>query len=213
MSTSLDVQAIDSKVDNFAAKQVCSHRITVNHLEKIEESVQAIGTLQHATHETTLDISRSTDKIHETLQDIWMSQTSSEQTTRIQVEKLDATLAAIQRSLLNVARRGKARPRARRTGRRICHDSSQVRPVENCKDGSMTETFSEFVQRTTDNSVIPAQLNRLVDLAVTVRYRRGKAHYEAVAVPDLEFSAADSGAKLRMVKYLQDLRLLLWLLC
>jgi hypothetical protein len=77
----------------------------------------------------------------------------------------------------------------------------------------MLGVFSGLVQRTTNPSTIPAQLNKLVDLAVTVRYRCGKAQYEAVAVPDPEFDAANFGTRLRMVKYLQDLRLLLWLLC
>ena len=76
----------------------------------------------------------------------------------------------------------------------------------------MPGIFSELVQRTVDPSTIPVQINRLVDLAVTVRYRCGKAQFRAVAVPDPEFDAADFETKLRMVKYLQDLRLLLWLL-
>jgi hypothetical protein len=211
MSTSLDVQAIDSKVDDLAVKQTSSHQITVSHLEKIQEGVEAAETLQHTAHQTTLDISRSTDRIHEALHDIRMSQTSSQQTTQLQAERLDTALAAIQRSLLSRARPARSRPRSRRIGR-----TPHVTPIadnKESKDHALLDVFSELVQRTTNPSTIPAQLNRLVDLAVTVRYRCGKAQYEAVAVPDPEFEAANFGTRLLMVKYLQDLRLLLWLLC
>jgi hypothetical protein len=211
MPTSLDVQAIDSKVDIFTEKQDSSQRVAIGHLEKIQERVQIFETLQHANHGTTLNISRSTDKIEETLHEIRVSQTSSQQTTRLQVEKLDATLSAIQRSLLSLATKERPRSRGRRNGKRIRHSS----PIKGCgewEDDSMPE-FSELVQQTVSPAEIPAQVNRLVDLAVTVRYRCGKAHFEALAVPDPEFESADFEAKLRMVKYLQDLRLLLWLLC
>lgn len=77
----------------------------------------------------------------------------------------------------------------------------------------MPGIFSELVQRTVNPSTIPVQINRLADLEFTVRYRCGKAQFRAVTVPDPEFDAADFETKLRMVKYLQDLRLLLWLLC
>jgi hypothetical protein len=212
MSTSLDVQVIDSKVDDLAVKQTSSHQITVSHLEKIQEGVEAVETLQHTAHQTTLDISRSTDKIHETLHDIRMSQTSSQQTTRLQAEKLDATLAAIQRSVLSTARLARSHPRSRRIGR-TTRRVTPIADIKECEDHAMLGVFSELVQRTTNPSTVPAQLNRLVDLAVTVRYRCGKAQYDAVAVPDPEFEAANFRTRLRMVKYLQDLRLLLWLLC
>jgi hypothetical protein len=77
----------------------------------------------------------------------------------------------------------------------------------------MPGAFSELVQQTADLSIVPTQINKLVDLAVTVRYRCGKAHFEPLALPDPEFEAASFDTKLRMVKYLQDLRLLVWLLC
>jgi hypothetical protein len=72
---------------------------------------------------------------------------------------------------------------------------------------------SEFEQRISAPPVISTQLNRLVDIAVTARHRCGKWHLEALAIPDSAFEAADFRTRLRMVKYLQDLRLLLWLLC
>jgi hypothetical protein len=140
-----------------------------------------------------------------------MSQTASEQAARLQAEKLDASLAAIQRSLLSTARPARSRPRSRRIGR--THHVTPIADIKECEDHAMLGVFSELVQRTTNPYTIPTQLNRLVDLAVTVRYRCGKAQYEAVAVPDPEFEAANFGTRLRMVKYLQDLRLLLWLLC
>jgi hypothetical protein len=213
MSTSLDLQAIDSKVDNFTTKQTSSQQITDSHFEKIQERVQIFQALQHTTHEATLEVSRSTDKIHQTLHDIRVSQASSQQATHLQADRLDATLATIQRSLLNMAHSAHSRPRSRRTGRKMRHS----RPImesesEDCGDSSMQGVFSELVQRTAEPAIIPSQLNRLVDLVVTVRYRCGKAHFEALAIPDLEFEAAGVETKLRMIKYLQDLRLLLWLL-
>ena len=211
MSTSLDVQAIDSKVDDLAVKQTSSHQMTVSHLEKIQEGVEAVEALQHTAHQTTLDSLRSTDRTHEALHDIRMSQTASQQAARLQAEKLDATLAAIQRSLLSTARPARPRPRSRRIGR--TPHVTPIADIKECKDHAMLGVFSELVQRTTNPSTIPAQLNRLVDLAVTVRYRCGKAHFEPLALPDPEFEAASFETKLRMVKYLQDLRLLLWLLC
>jgi hypothetical protein len=213
MSTSLDLRAIDSKVDNFTTKQTSSQQITDSHFEKIQERVQIFQTLQHTTHEATLEVSRSTDKIHQTLHDIRVSQASSQQATHLQADRLDATLATIQRSLLNMAHSAHSRPRSRRTGRKMRHS----RPImesesEDCGDSSMQGVFSELVQRTPEPAIIPSQLNRLVDLVVTVRYRCGKAHFEALAIPDLEFEAAGVETKLRMIKYLQDLQLLLWLL-
>lgn len=210
MSTSLDVRAIDTKIDNFATKQASSQQMTVSHLEEIQKGVQDFGTLQHTTHETTLDISRSTDRIHETLEDIRASQA-----TRLQVERLDTALAAIQRSLLNVAskRSPGLRTRTKRNGRRLCNTSSRVSPAEDFKDDSMLGIFSDLVQQTTEHRDTSETINNLVDLAVTVRYRCGAAQYKAIAIPDSEFEAASFETKLRMVKYLQDLRLMLWLLC
>lgn len=85
--------------------------------------------------------------------------------------------------------------------------------VEEKEEQSMPGIFSELVQRTVNPSTIPVQINRLVDLAVTVRDRCSKAQFRAATVPDPEFNAADFKTKLRMVNYLQDQRLLLWLLC
>jgi hypothetical protein len=56
------------------------------------------------------------------------------------------------------------------------------------------------------------QINRLVDLAVMIHYRCGKAQFEMVALQVPEFERANFDTKVRMVKYLQDLRLLLWIL-
>ena len=94
ISTSLDVQAIDSKIDNLAVECASSQHTNVNHLERIQQEVQSVGAVQHTTHETTLGISRSTVKIHDTLYDIQMSQASSHQ-TQCQLENLDARIAAM----------------------------------------------------------------------------------------------------------------------
>jgi hypothetical protein len=213
MLTSLDIQTLDSKVDTLAAKESSSQQVTVSHLEKIQEGVHSVESLQHATHQTTLEISRSTNDIHETLLDVKASHASYQQATRLQAERLDATLVAIQRSLLYISTQGRPHPKRRRTTPKKFHQSTRNQQIECSKGGSIPELFSDLVQQTADPSPIPAQLNRLVDLAVTVQYRRGKAHFEALAIPDAEFEAADFEIKLRMVKYLQDLRLLLWLLC
>ena len=212
ISTSLDVQALDTRVDSFAAKQVSSQQITAGHLEKIQEKVQAVRILHHTTHETTLEISKSTEKIHQTLHDIRTSQAESQQSTRLQAEKLDGALAAIQRSLLSMASNGRPRPKTLRAPRKS-HQGVRSRRAECSKEYSMPDLFSDLVQHTVDVSTSLTQINKLVDLAVTVRYRCGKATYESIAVPDVDFEAADFETKLRMVKYLQDLRLLLWLLC
>jgi hypothetical protein len=206
LSTSLDVQAIDSKVDNLAVEHASSQRINVNHLERIQQEVQGVGAVQHTTLETTLGVSRSTNKIHDTLQDIQISQASSHQTTRCQLESLDARIAAMQRSILKIPHQkgAKTRRRVRRPDPRS-HVSQEGH--------SLLGAYSELEQRTPNPPVVPTQLNRLVDIAVTARHRCGKWHLEALAMPDSAFEAADFGTRLRMVKYLQDLRLLLWLLC
>ncbi|KAE9365228.1 hypothetical protein N431DRAFT_518338 [Stipitochalara longipes BDJ] len=213
MSTSLDIQTIGSKVDKLATEQANSRQIGVSHLEQIQERVQATATFQSTSLAETLEISKSTTKIHETLHDIRSSQESCHQTSRLQIERLDATLAAIQHSLLNMARKGRPRPRMKRISQRMCNDSSPAKHTRNSNESSMAGIFSELVQQTTDRSAIVENVYNLVDLAVTVRYRCGKPQYEGIAVPDPEFEAADFETKLRMVKYLQDLRLLLWLLC
>jgi hypothetical protein len=205
LSTSLDVQAIDSKVENLAVEHASSQNINAQQLERIQEEVQSVGVVQHTTHETTLGISRSTVKIHDTVQNIQTAQASSHQTTRRQLESLDARIAAMQRSILNIPHQKGAKPR-----RRVRRPD----PRRHASQGqSSLSICSELEQWTSDPSVIPAQLNRLVDIAVTARYRCGKWHLETVPTPDSAFEAADFGTRLRMVKYLQDLRLLLWLLC
>lgn len=213
MSTGLDIKGIDSKIDDFTAKQLSSQQITFGHLEKIEERVQTAAGLQSTSLAETAEISRSTSKIHETLHDIQKSQATSHQTTCVQAERLDATLAAIQRSLLGISTKNR---QVSKTRRKILKPQPRKHGLPESRHEevpSMPGVFSELVQQTADHSIVPAQINKLVDLAVTVRYRCGKAHFEPLALPDPEFEAASFETKLRMVKYLQDLRLLLWLLC
>lgn len=208
LSTSLNVQAIHYKIDNLVVEHASSQNINAHHLEKIQQEVQNVGAVQHTTLETTLGISRSTDKIHDTVQDIQMSQVTSHQTTRRQFECLDARLAAMQHSLLNI-------PIAHQKGIRTRRRVRRPDPRRHVSQGghSVLGIYPELEQRISDSSAITAQLNRVVDIAVTARYRCGKWHLEALAIPDSAFEAADIGTRLRMVKYLQDLRLLLWLLC
>lgn len=208
LSTSLDVQAIDSKVDKLAVEHASSQHINVNHLERIQQEVQSVGAVQHVTQETTLGISKSTDKIHDTLQDIQTSQASSHQTTRCQLESLDARIAAMQRSLLKIPTAHQTGTRPRRRVRR-----SNPRKHVSQEGHSLLGVYSELEQRIPAPPAVPTQLNRLVDIAVNARHRCGKWHLEALAIPDSAFEAADFETRLRMVKYLQDLRLLLWLLC
>jgi len=203
MSTSLTAQTIESKVDTFTLEQASSQQRTVSRLEKIEDEFRTFASFQSTAQETTLAISRSTDMIHETLHDIRLAQTSSQHTSRVQVERLDATLVAIQRSLLSMPSTASTRSRARRTSRKLRQNSR--RQAGHYKDTSLLEIIEEPPTN-------PAQLNRLIDLAITVRYRGGEARFEALAISDPEFEAADFATKLRMVKYLQDLRVLLWLL-
>ncbi|KAH9207552.1 hypothetical protein DL95DRAFT_527831 [Leptodontidium sp. 2 PMI_412] len=205
MSASLDIQSIKLKVDNFKEKQVSSQQITVSHLEQIKSSMHAAAAFQTASLAETTKISKSTAKIHETLHEI-------HQSTRLQVEKLDATLAAIQRSLLKPSSKGSQSARIGRKSQKKGSRRCNTVDLEENEDQSMPEIFSELVQRTAGLSKVPAQVNKLVDLAVTVRYRHGEAYFEPFAVPDPQFKAASFETKLRMVKYLQDLRLLLWLL-
>jgi hypothetical protein len=216
MSTSPDIQTIDSKFEILAAEQTSSQRANIGHLDKIQEGVQAVATLQKTACLAALDISRSTDRIHETLQYIQASQAASQAASQLfsnqQAEKIDTVLSAIQRSLLNAPAKEQRTPRTRRNARKTSFCRRNVVDVEEKEEQSMPGIFSELVQRTVNPSTIPVQINRLVDLAVTVRYRCGKAQFRAVAVPDPEFDTADFETKLRMVKYLQDLRLLLWLL-
>jgi len=55
------------------------------------------------------------------------------------------------------------------------------------------------------------RVNQLIDIAITVRYRQGKASFNAIAIKDQGFEEADFRTKRQMVKLLQDLRLLIWL--
>lgn len=208
LSTSLEVQAIDSKIDSLAVEHASFHNINVNNLERIQQEVQTLGAVQNTTHETTLGISRLTNKIHSTLHDIQTSQASCHQTTRHQLESLDARLAAMQHSLLNI-------PIAHQKGIRTRHRVRRPDPLRHVsREGhSLLGVDSELEQRIPNPPAVLTQLNRLVDIAVTARHRGGKWHLEALAIPDSAFEAADFGTRLRMVKYLQDLRLLLWLLC
>ncbi|PMD30860.1 hypothetical protein L207DRAFT_519965 [Hyaloscypha variabilis F] len=211
MSTNLGIQTIESKVDNFSSEQANSHRLSVSHLEQIRDGVHAAATLQTQSLANTKEISESTTKIHETLHDIWLAQTSSQQTTHLQLERLDANIAAMQRSLLGMPPTSRTRPKPRRISRKQ-HQANRGQAGFH-RNGSVPGLPSEMVHDTNNPPTNPAQLTRLVDLAVTVRHRAGKAHFEALAVPDPEFEAAGFKTKLQMVKYLQDLRLMLWLLC
>ena len=212
MSTSLDIQTIDSKFEILAAEQTTSQQTNIGHLNKIQEGVQAVAALQKTACSAALDISRSTDRIHETMQYIQASHAVSQSLSNQQAEKIDAILSAIQRSLLNAPAKEQRTPRTWRNARKTSFCRRNVVDVEEKKEQFMPGIFSELVQRTVDPSTIPVQINQLVDLAITVRYQCGKAQFRAIAVPDPEFDAADFGTKLRIVKYLQDLRLLLWLL-
>jgi hypothetical protein len=212
MSTSQVVDGIDSKIDHFKAEQTSNQTLNINYLEKIQEGVQAAATVQSTTYGATLENVKSTNRIQETLQDIRIFQEFSQQSSRLQAEKLDATLAAIQLSLLTIASNGRSRPTSWRNRRKLSR-TPRMPQAKCCGADSMPEIISDLVQWMVDSSTIPVQMNRLVDIAITVRFQCGKAHYEAIAIPDETFNAADSKAKLKMVKYLQDLRLLLWLLC
>jgi hypothetical protein len=55
------------------------------------------------------------------------------------------------------------------------------------------------------------RVNQLVDIAITVRYRQGKPIIGVIGILDPDFEAAEFETKVRMVKFLQDLRLLFWL--
>ena len=200
---------MDTKVDKFTESQNTSQHVTNSHLEQIKASMDAAVVVQSASLAEATEISNSTIEIQETLHEMHQST----QSTRMQVEKLDATLVAIAQSLLKSTIKGSRSTRTgtsfRKRGSRRCNT------VDSGKDQreTMTDIFSEFVQQTTDVPIVQAQMTKLVDLAVIVRYRCGKAQFESLAVPDPQFEAATFSARLRMVKYLQDLRLLLWLLC
>jgi hypothetical protein len=55
-------------------------------------------------------------------------------------------------------------------------------------------------------------VNRVVDTAVTVRYRSGKPVIGLAVVNDNIFDAANCRTKIEMVKHLQSFRLVMWLL-
>ncbi len=207
LSTSLEVQALDSKVDNLVVEYASSQHNNGHQLEKLQQEVQGVEAVQHTTLETILGISRSTDKIQDTMHDIQMSQASSHQRTQCQLESLDARIAAMQRSLLYITTSHQKGTTPRRRVRRL--DSRRHASQRH----SLLGVYSELEQRILNPPPVPIQLNRLIDIAVTARHRCGKWDLEALAIPDPAFDAADFGTRLRMGKYLQDLRLLLWLLC
>jgi hypothetical protein len=163
--------------------------------------MHAAAAFQTASLAETTEVSKSTTKIHKTLYQI-------HQSTRLQVEKLDATLTVIQRSLLMSSSKGSWSSRIGRNSRKKGSRWCNIIDFEENEDQSMPEKISELFQRTADLSIVPAQVNKLVDLAVTVNSCFGKDHFEPLAVPDPQFKAANFETKLRMVKYLQDLRLL-----
>lgn len=146
--------------------------------------------------------------MRQTLQNIQTSQSTSHQTSLQQAEKLDGVLAAIQSSLLNITTSNNTRTQGRRS-RKTCYRSRTAFDIEKSKGLSIRRDLSHD---TPESSIAEVQLNRVVDLAFTVRYRCGKAQFKTIAVPDPVFEKADWETNLRMVKYLQDLRLLLWFL-
>jgi hypothetical protein len=212
MSTSLGIQGLDSKIDDFVTEQKFSQRANASHLESIQDGVQAVAALQSTTQEATLDISRSTERIHEILQDIHISQATSQQLHVQQAEKFDKTLAAIQYSLLAISTKEQCGHRTRQKARKTKSRRFVTSGVDLEEERSTSALSSETVRRAVDLSTSSFQINKLVDLAITVRYQCGKAQFKAIAVPDQVFETANGETKLRMVKYLQDLRLLLWLL-
>jgi hypothetical protein len=159
-----------------------------------------------------LGISRSTERIHEVLQDIHLSQATSQQLSVQQAEKFDKSLAAIQFSLLAISSKEQCGIRTRQKARKKKPRRFAISGIDSEEERSTSILSSETVRRAVDLSTSSFQINQLVDLAITVRYQCGKAQFKAIAVPDQVFETADRETKLRMVKYLQDLRLLLWLL-
>jgi len=208
MSTSQVIDGVDSKIDNFTAEQTSNQTLNINYLEKIQEGVQAVATLQSTTQVETSNVSKATESIRQVLQDIQTSQATSHQISLQQAQKLDGVLFAIQTSLLNVTTNNCPRPKARRS-RKSCYQRRTTFGIEKTKGFS---THQDLSHDTSQSSIAEVQLNRVVDLAFTVRYRCGEAQFKTIAVPDPVFEDADRETKLRMVKYLQDLRLLLWLL-
>jgi hypothetical protein len=208
MSTSQVIDGIDSKIDNFTAEQTSNQTLNINYLEKIQEGVQAAATLQSTTQVETSNVSKATESMRQVLQDIQTSQATSHQMSLQQAQKLDGVLYAIQTSLLNVTTNNCPRPKTRRS-RKSCYQRRTTFGIEKTKGLS---THQDLSHDTSQSSIAEVQLNRVVDLAFTVRYRCGEAQFKPIAVPDPVFEEADWETKLRMVKYLQDLRLLLWLL-
>jgi hypothetical protein len=198
MSTSQVVDGIDSKIDDFIAEEASNQTSNNNCLEKIQEEVQAVARLQSTTQAETSNISRATESMRQTLQNIQTSQSTSRQTSLQQAEKLDGVLAAIQSSLLNITTSNNTRTKGRRS-RKTCYRSRTAFDIEKSKGLSIRRDLSHD---TSESSIAEVQLNRVVDLAFTVRYRCGKAQFETIAVPDPVFEKADWETTLRMVKYL-----------
>ena len=75
----------------------------------------------------------------------------------------------------------------------------------------------QFVRDETDMAVIPSstskpELMRLVKTAYLVQESRGRPVIEMLAVADKRFENADEASKVSMIKYIMNMRLLVWLL-
>jgi hypothetical protein len=94
-----------------------------------------------------------------------------------------------------------------------CTDLTEMNSLMTIYKNASTAALDQDTDKQISNPSIhsPTQVNRLVDIAVTVRYRRGKPCVSILGIIDQEFQEADFETKRRMVKSLQDLRFLIWL--
>lgn len=153
----------------------------------------------------------STKTIQQQLNDIQLSHDCSQGFSQQQADKLDSIMVMMQYNLLNSQNPRSSIHRQTRAQQSIPLQKTSKRTSRLQK--SMFESRSKrSVCSTPPSPKESTHLIRLVDTAVTVKFRRNEWHLEMVAIPDESYQTADIKMKIRMVKVLKDLRLLIWLL-
>ena len=201
------VETIDSKVNALIVQQENSK----TRLDSISETVKELKSIRFDEQMPVARMLDSTKTIQQQLNNIQLSHDCSQSFSQQQADKLDSIMVMMQYNLLN-----SQNPRSSIHRQALAQQSTPLQKTSKRTSRLQKSTFESRSKRsvcsTPPSPKELAHLLNLVDTAVTVKFRRNGWHFEMVAIPDESYEIANIKTKIRMVKVLQDLRLLIWLL-
>ena len=126
--------------------------------------------------------------------------------TQASLDKLEIRLDTMQKTLSKAVLQRRPGP-AKRKGIRPMKRGTSTVIRNDCRPEDLT-----LVARTSRKPQEAHTLMRLVKTAFLVQEANGKPVVEMLAIADQQFESANDASKIAMVKYIQNFRLLVWLL-